>query len=75
MAVDEDRDIAVLPMPQALAGMPGLRLAEAPPKVGDPVFALGSPLGLEFTFTKGIVSQFRRNFAALRVRCADRREP
>ncbi len=26
------------------------------------MFALGSPKGLEFTFTKGIVSQFRRNF-------------
>ena len=62
MAVDEDRDIAVLPVPQALAGMRGLRLADAPPKVGDAVFALGSPLGLEFTFTKGIVSQFRRDF-------------
>ena len=62
LAVDEDRDIAVLPMPPALAGTPGLMLADAPPKVGDPVFALGSPLGLEFTFTKGIVSQLRRNF-------------
>lgn len=63
MAVDEDRDIAVLSVPPTLAGMPGLSLARTPPKVGDAVFALGSPKGLEFTFTKGIVSQFRRNFA------------
>jgi len=62
IAVDKKRDIAVLPLPQALAGMRGLRLAQTPPKVGDSVFALGSPKGLEFTFTKGIVSQFRRNF-------------
>jgi S1-C subfamily serine protease len=62
IAVDEGRDIAVLPMPQVFMGIPGLRLAEDPPKVGDPVFALGSPLGLKFTFTKGIVSQFRSNF-------------
>ena len=80
IAVDAERDIAVLPIPQKLSGgpgkpvpkslesyplvaMPALRLAAAPPKVGDTVFALGSPKGLDFTFTKGIVSQFRRNFA------------
>jgi serine protease Do len=62
ITVDEGRDIALLPVPQVFAGIPGLRLAESPPKVGDAVFAVGVPQGLTFTFTKGIVSQFRRNF-------------
>jgi S1-C subfamily serine protease len=40
----------------------GLTLAKAPPKIGDAAFALGAPQGLDFTFTKGIVSQLRRDF-------------
>ena len=76
IALDERRDIAVLPIPKRwrnaakwmegleLVAMPALRLAVVPPKIGDTVFALGSPKGLDFTFTKGIVSQFRRNFGS-----------
>ena len=62
LVVDEDRDIAVLPVTRKLGAKLGLSLAAARPKVGDTVFALGAPLKLEFTFTKGIVSQLRRDF-------------
>ena len=67
MAVDEDLDIAVLPVPQALAGTPGLKLAEVPPKVGDPVFALGASWA-------GIHVHKRHRFAVSPQICADRRE-
>jgi S1-C subfamily serine protease len=40
--------------------MPGLKKAKKIPAVGSEVFALGAPKGLEFTFTRGIVSAFRR---------------
>jgi len=58
--LDISRDIALLPLPEAFAKLPGLKKAEKIPAVGSEVFALGAPKGLEFTFTRGIVSAFRK---------------
>jgi hypothetical protein len=59
LAVDEDWDLAVLPVPEPLRATPSLKLAAFPPRVGDPVYAIGAPQGLAFTFTQGMVSQIR----------------
>lgn len=63
--VDANRDIAVLPFSSQKANrldLHGLVLAPNFPKVGETVYAVGAPQGLEFTFTRGIVSQVRQGF-------------
>lgn len=60
--VDAAHDIAVLPVPSSLKGAPGIAIAPNLPRVGETVYAIGAPQGLEFTFTKGIVSQVREGF-------------
>jgi len=59
LAICVRRDLAVLPVPASF-GNPGLAKSIFPPQIGNPVFAVGSPHGLEFTFTSGSVSQFRK---------------
>ena len=56
LAVDEQRDLAVVSVGQELVPLP---IAEARPRVGDPVMVIGSPLGLEQSVVTGIVSAFR----------------
>jgi Tfp pilus assembly protein PilF len=55
---DEDVDLAVLRF-ESLTG-PALPLAAGLPQVGETVYAIGNPKGLEGTFTQGIVSAIRR---------------
>lgn len=54
---DAVRDVAVL---SVMAGREGLVAAEAVPGLGDEVFALGAPLGIEFTLTEGRISALGR---------------
>ncbi|MDP9006299.1 MAG: serine protease [Actinomycetota bacterium] len=56
VVVDERRDLAVVAV---AAELPPLPIADAPPRVGDPVMVIGSPLGLEQSVVTGIVSAFR----------------
>lgn len=55
-SVDEARDLAVIAVD---ADLPRLPLAGDVPRVGDPVYVIGSPLGLEQSVVSGIVSAFR----------------
>ena len=63
MAVNHNRDLAILQLPTLMnaqtkqpVAWPFSRFAQAAPREGDPLFAMGHPLGLPFTVTKGILS-------------------
>ena len=57
IARDPVRDVAVISLP---AASQGLQLAPETPQLGDEVFALGAPLGIEFTLTEGRISSLAR---------------
>ena len=57
IARDPVRDVAVISLHAAAEG---LTLAPNPPELGDEVFALGPPLGIEFTLTEGRISSLAR---------------
>lgn len=57
IARDPVRDVAVISVPEGTQGLP---LAPEPPQLGDEVFALGAPLGIEFTLTEGRISTLAR---------------
>jgi serine protease Do len=57
IARDPVRDVAVISLPEAAEGLP---LAPEAPQLGDEVFALGAPLGVEFTLTEGRISSLAR---------------
>lgn len=57
IARDPVRDVAVISLP---AATDGLLPAPDAPQLGDEVFALGAPLGIEFTLTEGRVSTLAR---------------
>ena len=57
IARDPVRDVAVISLPTPAEG---LQLADQAPQLGDEVFALGAPLGIEFTLTEGRISTLAR---------------
>lgn len=57
---DSVNDLAVL---QIEEGLPMLTVAQDAPGVGDPVVAIGNPLGFAATVSNGIVSGFRKEDA------------
>lgn len=61
IGIGSDMDIAVIRAP-GLAGKEPLKLETEKAELGDPVLALGSPLGLENTATTGIISGVDRTF-------------
>jgi serine protease Do len=61
VAQDPWRDLALLKIDSPGTNFPTLPLNEAETAAeGEPVFAIGSPLGLERTVSQGIISQSRR---------------
>ena len=60
IARDAARDVAVISLPPEFAGNMGLELAVETPELGDEIFALGAPLGIEFTLTEGRISATAR---------------
>lgn len=57
IARDPVRDVAVISLPTPTEG---LQLAVQTPELGEEVFALGAPLGIEFTLTEGRISTLAR---------------
>jgi serine protease Do len=61
IARDAVRDVAVIAVSAGFAGgQGGLALATGAPGLGDEVFALGAPLGADFTLTEGRISSTAR---------------
>ena len=58
LAVDETHDLALLKI-EGLTGAPLALSDHDPAAVGDSVYAVGNPKGLEGTFSEGIVSAIR----------------
>lgn len=54
---DRANDLVLAKVPTA--SQPHVQLSEAPPEIGAPAYAIGSPLGMDFTLTQGIVSAMR----------------
>lgn len=67
VAEDEQLDLAVIKISgERLKGVRAVRGSEPQVAVGDPVFAIGSPIGLSNTLSEGIVSGLRlRNGTSL----------
>jgi serine protease Do len=57
IARDPVRDVAVI---SVAPGRQGLQLAPEVPALGEEVYALGAPLGIEFTLTEGRISAMAR---------------
>jgi S1-C subfamily serine protease len=64
VGTDPGNDLAVVHIDPPAGGLTAARLGD-PDRllVGDPVFALGNPFGLENTFTEGIVSAVGRTYS------------
>jgi putative serine protease PepD len=62
---EANQDLALIKVDPSGLGLKPLALASSSSaKVGDTVYAIGTPYGLEETFTKGIVSALDREIAA-----------
>jgi len=61
---DPGNDLAVIRIDPPAGGLTAAPLGDADElQVGDPVFAIGNPFGLEATFTEGIVSALDRTYS------------
>ena len=58
---DKGQDYAIFTVDLS-GSVPYLSLFKGKPKIGEKVYAIGSPQGLENTFTSGIVSQLRGDY-------------
>jgi putative serine protease PepD len=65
VGTDPNSDLALIKVDPSGLGLQPLKLVSSSSvQVGDPVYALGNPYGLDETFTKGIVSALEREIAA-----------
>jgi len=63
IGIDSVSDLALLKV-EGRNDFPHVMLADKPPRVGDWILAIGNPLGLGGTVTRGIVSARERNLGA-----------
>ncbi len=65
VGADADSDLALIKVDPSGLGLHPLKLVgSSSVQVGDPVYAIGNPYGLDETLTKGIVSALGREIAA-----------
>lgn len=67
LAKSEDSDYIVFKVVGQGASFPCLQIASTLPRVGENVFAIGAPEGLELTLSTGIVSALRGNNALIQT--------
>jgi S1-C subfamily serine protease len=60
---DGQTDLALIQVGELPAGVTPLKVAEGPVEVGADVHAIGHPTGETWTYTRGIVSQIRQDYA------------
>jgi len=61
-AANPESDIALITIPSKLKDVPGIPICEEKARVGEDVYAIGTPQGLAFTFSNGIITQIRNDF-------------
>ena len=65
VGADPDSDLALIKIDPSGLGLKPLKLADSSTvQVGDPVYAIGNPYGLDETLTRGIVSALGREIEA-----------
>lgn len=72
VGVDEDTDLAVLAIPVAVGMLEPLELgSSADLQVGQKVFSIGTPFGLDQSLTVGVVSALNRGIRAMNGKLID----
>lgn len=61
--IDEIKDLALLKLNKERSDLIPLKLSSENPEVGADVHAIGHPLGEDWTYTRGYISQVRRNYS------------
>ncbi|MEI7730097.1 MAG: tetratricopeptide repeat-containing serine protease family protein [Verrucomicrobiota bacterium] len=59
LAEDRPRDLCLFEVERVPTNAVALKIARTVPEVGQPIFTVGCPLGLEWTASEGIVSNLR----------------
>jgi putative serine protease PepD len=65
VAYDKGKDLALILLLDSNKNFPVVKLSSEAPQQGEDIIAVGSPLGMANTVTKGIVSNTDRSFAYL----------
>lgn len=61
--IDQISDLAVLRLNEKKVGLVSISSAKNLPQVGEDVHAIGHPVGQDWTYTRGYISQLRKNFS------------
>ena len=67
LSSSEENDYIVFKVASSSNSFPFLRIANSLPRVGENVFAIGAPEGLELTLSTGIISALRDNNAVIQT--------
>jgi S1-C subfamily serine protease len=59
---DEVKDLALIKFNQEVTGLIPIKITADVPQVGADVHAIGHPLGEDWTYTRGYISQYRKNY-------------
>ena len=62
LRVDEVADLALVKVADDLPGYIPINIRKVIPEIGDDVHAIGHPVGEDWTYTRGYVSQIRSNY-------------
>lgn len=61
--VNQIADLALIKLQEGTPGLVAIKPAKNRPEVGDDVHAIGHPLGQDWTYTRGYISQLRDDYA------------